>query len=149
MKLKLWALALCTGAGLTTAAAAEPWTDWTPTKGAIEIQTIKVDPNHIDDYLTGLKKTWVPDMENAKKHGIIDWYAVGVKLNGGAGANVQLVQHYPSLAGLEPDKARDQAMLAESRAAMSKEEGDKRVAEYDKYRTFVSDEIWTGVEFPK
>jgi hypothetical protein len=59
------------------------------------------------------------------------------------------VQHYPSLANLEPDKARDQAMMAEARAAVSKDKEDAIVAGYDKYRTFVSDEIWTGVDYPK
>jgi hypothetical protein len=85
----------------------------------------------------------------AKKHGIIDWYAVNVRLNSGAGANVLLLTHYPSLANLEPDKARDQAMMAESRAAVSKDQESKIVEGYDKYRTFVSDEIWTSVDFKK
>jgi hypothetical protein len=148
MKLKLLALAAC-ATGLATAAAAEPWTDWTPQKGATEVTTLKVDPNHIDDYLTGLKKSWVIGQEIAKKHGVIDWYQVMVKLNSGAGENVVLLVHYPSLANLEPDQARDKAIEAENYAALSKEEGEKMVSGYDKYRTFVSDELWTGVEYPK
>ena len=149
MKTALCALALCASAGLATTVAAEPWTDWTPTKGATEVTTLKVDPNHIDDYLSGIGKGWVREQELAKKHGIIDWYQVMVKLNATGGSNVVLIVHYPTLANLEPDKARDQAMLAESRAAMSKEDSDKQIAGYDKYRTFVSDDIWTGVDYPK
>jgi hypothetical protein len=149
MKTALCALALCASAGLATTVAAEPWTDWTPTKGATEVMTLKVDPNHIDDYLTGLRKSWVIGQEIAKKHGVIDWYQVMVKLNASGGENVVLIVHYPSLANLEPDKARDQAIQAEGYAALSKEEGAKMVTGYDKYRTFVSDEIWTGVDYPK
>ena len=36
-------------------AVAEPWVDWTPQKGVTSVTVVKVDPNHIDDYLTGLK----------------------------------------------------------------------------------------------
>lgn len=149
MNWKFGALALGAGLALAMAAQAEPWTDWTPTKGATEVVTVKVDPNHIDDYLTGLSKDWVKGQEMAKRHGIIDWYLVAVKLNATGGPNVVLVQHFPSLANLEPDMARDKAMEAEALAATPKDKEDAIVAGYDKYRTFVSDEIWTGVEFPK
>lgn len=137
------------GLALAGAAGAEPYQDWVPLKGGWEVTTIKVEPNHIDDYMTGLRKGWVQQQEIAKAHGVIDQYMALVKLNSGAGANVQLIVHYPSLANLEPDKARDQAMEREALAKASKETVDKAVAEYDKYRTFVSDDIWTGVEFVK
>jgi hypothetical protein len=41
------------------------------------------------------------------------------------------------------------AVMAESRARVSKEAGARVVAGYDHYRAFVSDDIWTGVDFPK
>ena len=149
MNWRIGALALGAALSLGMSAAAEPWTDYTPQKGATEVVTVKVDPNHIDDYLTGLSKDWAKGQEMAKRHGIIDWYLVAVKLNATGGPNIVLVQHYPSLANLEPDKARDQAMMAEARAAVPKDKEDSIVAGYDKYRTFVSDEIWTGVDYPK
>jgi hypothetical protein len=149
MKTIITAAALTAGLTLAGAAFAEPYVDWTPQKGAWEVTTIKVDPAHIDDYLTGLKKGWAPSQEIAKAHGIIDQYMILVKLNSGAGANVQLILHYPSLAMLEPDKARDQAIEKENLARVSRETEEKAVAEYDKYRTFVSDEFWTDVEFTK
>jgi hypothetical protein len=134
---------------MAAVAAAEPYKDYTPQKGATEVITIKVDPNHVDDYLTGLRQGWVPGQEMAKKHGVIDWYSVSVKLNAGAGANVVLIQHYPSLANLDPDKARDMALLAEAKAFEPKDKSDARIAGYEKYRTFVSDDLWTSVEFTK
>lgn len=149
MNYGLIALALGAGLGLAGAAAAEPWTDWMPMKGATEVVTLKVDPNHIDDYLTGIRRTWVAEQERAKAHGIIDSYSVVVKLNSNAGPNVRLITHYPSLANLDPDKARDLAMLAEGRKQMSDADAQKMVEGYDKYRTFVSDDIYTGVDFPK
>lgn len=144
-------LAIGLAAGLLTASAAfaEPYADYTPVKGAWHVTTIKVDPNHIDDYVTGLKKTWATGEELAKKHGVIDQYMILLKLNSGAGANVQLIEHYPSLANLEPDKARDLALQKEGEAMVSKDNMMKSVGEFDKYRTFVSDEFWRSLEFTK
>jgi hypothetical protein len=149
MKLMMGALALSAGLGLAAAAWAEPYTDYTPMKGVTEVLTVKVEPNHIDDYLTGLSKDWVKGQELAKQHGIIDSYNVVVKLNGGAGANVAFITHYPSLANLEPDKARYEAIMKEVRARQSKEQGEAITAGYDKYRTFVSDDFWTDMSFAK
>lgn len=150
MKTALCALALCASAGLATTVAAEPWTDWTPTKGATEVMTLKVDPNHIDDYLTGIKTSLVPSQEIAKKHGLIDDFMVLVRMDSsGGGANVMFVTHYPSLAAMEPDKARDQAMEQENYAVMSKEKGEALVGGFDKYRNFVGDGFWQVMDMGK
>jgi hypothetical protein len=131
------------------AAGAEPYVDYTPLKGVTHVQTIKVDPNHIDDYITGLKKSWVPGEEIAKKHGVIDYYQLMVKLNGGAGANVVLIEHYPSIAALDPDQARDQAMEKEGQAIISKDQSTALTNGFDKYREFISDDYYQAVEFAK
>ena len=149
MKPIVCALAMSMGLALAGAATADPWTDYTPQKGGWEVTTVKVDPNHVDDYLVGLKTAWVPQMEALKRHGVIDSYSVMVKLNSGAGDNVLLLLHYPTLANLEPDRARDTALLAESKAQMSKEAGEKLTNGFDKYRSFSSDDIWTGIDYPK
>jgi hypothetical protein len=142
--------AMLTVFALAAPAFAEPYVDYTPQKGGWEIQEIKVDPNHIDDYLTGLKTTWVIGEEIAKKHGIVDDYRILVRLNASGGdANVMLMQHYPSLSVLEPDKARDKAIEQEGYAAVSKEKGQAMVAGYDKYRTFVRDNIYVVMDTAK
>lgn len=136
---------LCAGA-----AYAEPYVDYMPQKGVWHVTTVKVDPNHIDDYVTGLKKTWVTAEEIAKKHGLIDSYQIMIKLNGSDGqGNVLLLEHYPSIASLDPDQARDQAMERENYAAVPKSDGEKAVAGYDKYRVFVGDDYWTDISFGK
>jgi hypothetical protein len=145
----VFATALTAGAFMATAAAAEPYVDYMPMKGVWEVQTIKVDPNHIDDYLTGLKKNFVPILETEKRHGLIDQYLILQKLNGNAGANIQIVQHYPSAAALDPDQARDQAIDKEVKARFSKEQSDKIIEGYDKYRSFEADDMWTQVDMSK
>ena len=53
------------------------------------------------------------------------------------------------VAALAPDKARDQAIEKEIYASVPKEEGDRAVAGYEKYRTFVDDAYWTEVTLAK
>lgn len=128
---------------LAGAGRAEPYKDYTPQKGVWQVQEVHVDPNHIDDYLTGIRTSLIPGQAIAKKHGVIDNFMVLVRMDSsGGGANVMFVTHYPSLTGLEPDKARDQAIEAESLAVLSKEKGAALVGGFDKYRTFVGDGYW-------
>jgi hypothetical protein len=144
--------AVCGVAALAMAgqALAEQYKDYTPRKGAWQITEVHVDSNHIDDYLTGLRTTWVPSSEIAKKHGIIDDYAVLVRVDpAGHGANVLLTQHLTSLGNLEADKARDDAMQKEFYATLPKEKCEAMVAGYDKYRTFVGDGFYQVMDFAK
>ena len=149
MNRMLFASVLGACALIATAAGADPYVDYMPMKGVWEVQTIKVDPNHIDDYLTGLKKNFIPILETEKRHGLIDQYMILQKLNGNAGDNIQIIQHYPSAASLDPDQARDQGIDKEVKARFSKEQSDKIIAGYDKYRTFEADEMWTQVDMSK
>lgn len=135
---------------VASAGRAEPYKDYTPQKGVWQVQEIHVDPNHIDDYLTGLKTSLIPGQEIAKKHGLIDNYIVLVRLDaGGKAANVMLVTHFPALSALEPDKARDQAIEQEGFAAVSKVKGQALVAGFEKYREFVSDGYWQAMDMGK
>jgi hypothetical protein len=150
MKIQILSGVAAIAAFLATAAAAEPYDDYTPQKGAWHVTTVKVDPNHIDDYLTGLKKTWQPAEEISKKHGLIDSYQIMVKLNASDGqGNVLLVEHIPNLSLLDPDRARDQAIEKEGYAAMPKAQSETMVKGFDQYRTFVGDDYWTEMTFTK
>ena len=138
----LGALALCAA----TTASAEQWVDYTPETGVWDINAIDVDPNHIDDYLVGLKRSQVPFFEILKKRGMIDAYKFVVR-NGYAknSPSVLIMVHYTSHAALTPDKARDQAIEKEVLAGFSKAQGDAAVAGYEKYRTFIDNGQWTEV----
>lgn len=133
-----------------TSAKAEQYVDYTPESGFWNINSIDVDPNHIDDYLTGLRKSQAPFFEIMKKRGLIDAYKFVVR-NGYVKArpSVLIMVHYPSYASMTPDKARDQAIEKEIRATFSKEQGDAAVAGYEKYRTFLDEAQWTEVTMTK
>ncbi len=130
-------------------ALAEPFVDYTPMPGAWEIQTRTIEPTHIDDYLKLLHSYWVPMEEIEKKHGIIDDYKVLVKINSAEGGNVLLLEHYPTLSSMEPDRARDQAVQRESDAFMSRDRSDKLLAGIDSYRSFASDVLYRSVDVAK
>ena len=138
-------LAACAGA-----AAATPYVDYAIQKGAWHVITIKVDANRIDDYVTSLKKTWGTVEEINKRHGLIDSYQIMVKLNPeGGDANVLLIEHLPNMSALEPDLARDLQMLKELRATQSTADRSQALADFDKYRTFVSDDYWKELVYTK
>ncbi len=146
MMLGIAAIACVTSAPLM----AKQYKDYSPTKGTWEVNAIEVDPNHIDDYLTGLRKSQVPGFEVMKKHGIIDDYHFAVRTGYSKGSpNVLIWVHFTSYAMLEPDKARDTMVENEILATFSEEEGKIAVAGYEKYRQFLDDGFWTEMVMAK
>lgn len=133
-----------------TVSSAKMYVDYTPQKGAWEINAVEVDPNHVDDYLVGLRHTQIPLFEILKKHALIDDYKIVVRNGYTKGSpNVLIETHIPSLALLEPDKARDTALDKEMLATLPEAEGKAAIAGYEKYRQFLDDSYWSDVTFAK
>lgn len=127
-------------------ALARQYKDYMPQKGVWEINAIEVDPNHIDDYLTGLRKSQVPGFEVMRAHGVIDSYRFLVRNGYNKGSpNVLIETHLTSAAMLEPDQARDQMIEREIYAKFSEADGKIAVAGYEKYRQFVDNGTWSEV----
>ena len=131
-------------------ASAKQYVDYAPEKGLWEIVAVDVDPNHVDDYLVGLRKSQVPGFEIMKKHGIIDGYKFLVRNGYSKGSPTVLIEtHLTSAAMLDPDKARDQMIEREILATLSEADGKVAVAGYEKYRQFLEDSFWTEVTIAK
>ncbi len=97
-----------------SAAAAEPYVDYTPQKGYWSINAVEVDPNHVDDYLTGLRSSQGSAFEVLKRRGLIDDYKFMVRTGYQKGSpNVLIMTHVPSTALDDPDQVRDQAVQKE------------------------------------
>ena len=136
--------------GLVAQALAEPYVDYSPQKGYWRINAIEVDPNHVDDYLTGLRHSQITAFEVLKRRGLIDDYKLVVRQGYVKGSpNVLILTHSASMASLDADKARDQAVDQETYALFSKEQGKTAVAGYEKYRTFIDDAMWTEMTMAK
>jgi len=149
-KLVLTALGAATIMFVSVPAAAKPYVDYTPTKGYWDINAVEVDPNHIDDYLTGLSKSLIPTFETLKKHGVIDDYKFLSRNGYNKGSpNVLIMTHSASNAVLDANKERDQAIDREIEALFTKAQNDAAIAGYEKYRTFVGDSQWTVIQMGK
>ena len=131
-------------------AIAKQYVDYTPQKGVWQVSAIEVDPNHVDEYLTGLRKSQVPGFEVMKKRGMMDSYKFLVRTGYAKGSpNVLIMTHLTSAALLEPDKARDQAVEKEIYATFSEADGKVAVAGYEKYRQFLDDGLWSEMTMEK
>ena len=131
-------------------ATAKQYVDYTPQKGYWDVNAVEVDPNHIDDYLTGLSKSLIPTYETLKKRGLIDDYKFMVRSGYVKGTpNVLQMTHSKSYGLLDADQPRDQAIEKEIDALFTKEQNDAAIAGYEKYRTFIDNAQWTDIIMKK
>jgi len=103
-KLLLTAL-LFTFFAQTALAQLEPFEDYDVSDALWNITFIKVDPNMGDDYLEGLKATWVESNNVAKELGQIeDFHIYRSQLPQSGDVNLFLVTKFANSAQLEPNK---------------------------------------------
>ncbi|MEJ2400736.1 MAG: hypothetical protein P8Y52_05000 [Xanthomonadales bacterium] len=100
----------------------EPWTDYEVSDELWNITTVKVDPNMGDDYLEGLRETWVASNRIAKELGQIeDFFIYRSVLAESGHANLFLVVRFADSDQLDPNKeAYDKFMKAWGEANQEK-----------------------------
>ena len=90
---------------------AEIWVDYEPAEQVTEMTVVKVKPNMLDDYLMGIKSTWVDSCEIQKELGHIVSCAVYTASTAGTDPNVFLTITYENLAAMGPDKENMRSLL--------------------------------------
>ena len=131
-----------------TAQSTEIYKDYVPSKAVWNVTMVKVVPNRIDDYLGGLKQSWVGGCEISKKQGIIEDCSIFVsETNAGGPFNVMLVQKFVSGAIREPDEARYNAFMTEFRKGLEKAKQDELVKGYEEFRSFFGEMDFRRVEW--
>lgn len=149
-KLVLTALGAAAIVFASAPAAAKQYVDYTPQKGYWDINAVSVDPNHVDDYLTGISKSLVPVFETLKRRGLIDEYKFLSRIGYVKDSpNVLILTHSKTTGVLDADRERDQAVEAEINAAFSEAQQDAAVAGYEKYRTFIDNGQWIDIKMGK
>jgi len=114
-------LLLALGSG-SAKAQLDPYKDYDTSDAVWQITTVKVDANMGDDYLEGIKKTWVAASKVAKELGQIEEYAIyRSDLPQSGDFNLLLVVKFKDTADLAPSKAKYDAFM--------KKWGEKRVKE--------------------
>ena len=107
----------------------KPYVDYETSDSVWHITTVKVHANATDDYLEGIRQTWVASQNVAKELGQIeDYFVYASDLPGSGDFNMLLVTKFKSSADVAPSKARYEAFM--------KEWGDARV---QKTRAIVKD----------
>jgi hypothetical protein len=106
MQFKLLLTALLLSLFSTAALAQlDPFTDYDISDELWNITLIKVDPNMGDDYLEGLRDTWVAANKVAKELGQIeDFFIFRSQLPESGHANLFLVVKYPNSDSLDPNR---------------------------------------------
>lgn len=83
----------------------EPFKDYDVSKELYNVTLVKVDPNMGDDYLEGIRDTWVAANKVAKDLGQIEDYAIyRSEVSESGDANLFLVVKYADSGQLEPNK---------------------------------------------
>ena len=107
--------------------------------GVIELTTVKVKTNFLQQYLDGIEKTWVAASEIQKEMGIISNYNVYV---GNDGSTVYLTLTYPSWANKAPWSDDQAAEFEEKfRKTISQEDNVQLSQSYEDIREIVSVEL--------
>ena len=107
--------------------------------GVIELTTVKVKTNFLQDYLDGIEQTWVAAAKIQQEMGIISNYNVYI---GNDGSTVYLSQTYPSWANKAPWTDEQTAEFQKKfDAVMSQEDNTKMAQSYEDIREIVSVEL--------
>ena len=108
--------------------------------GVIELTTVKVKTNFLQDYLDGIEKTWVAAAKIQQEMGIISNYNVYV---GNDGSTVYLTQTYPSWANKAPwtDEQTAEFQKRFNAEVMSDDDNTALAQSYEDIREIISVEL--------
>ena len=107
--------------------------------GVIELTTVKVKTNFLQQYLDGIEQTWVAAAKIQQDMGIISNYNVYV---GNDGSTVYLTMTYPSWANKAPWSDEQAAEFQEQfRETISQDENIQLSQSYEDIREIVSVEL--------
>lgn len=106
MRLKSFlAIVLLAGFSLSANAQLDPFTDYDISDAVWNVTQVKVDANMGDDYLEGIKETWVASNTVAKELGQIEDFMIFQSTLPQSGDwNLMLVVKFSSLDDLKPSK---------------------------------------------
>jgi hypothetical protein len=121
--------------------AAQAYKTWVPSKEITNVTMVRVMPGAFDQYMAGLKQTWLPACEEQKKMGtVIDCGIYASTTMNNRDFNVILTIVSPSAGATDPDQARDDKLTAALQARLSQEKRDGLVASYKELRSFFGEQ---------
>ena len=127
--------------------SAEPWVDYELSEEVIEMTVVTVKPGMKDDYLMGIKKTWVDACKIQKELGHIIGCGVYTANTAGTDPNVFLTIRYENLAAMGPNKEKYNEFTEAWRKKISESEQEGIVGGYDDMREIVDLVVLQEVTF--
>jgi len=128
--------------------SAEIFKDYVPSKAVWNVTMVKVDPNHIDDYLGGLRQSWMTGCAAGKKAGTLEDCSIFVSETAAGGPfNVMLVTKFTSAAMQEPNEESYNKVMAETRKTLAEAKEKELVKGYEEYRTFFDEANFRRIEW--
>ena len=112
MKYAILAVGLAVAITVPASAQLKPYTDYTVSDSVSNISTVKVKENMVEDYLQGIRNTWVASNEASIRLGQMKSYNVYVSDLANSGEfNVMLVTTFANTNDLGPNRARYEAFM--------------------------------------
>ena len=125
----------------------EPWVDYELSEEVVEMTVVTVKPNMKDDYLMGIKKTWVDSCNIQKELGHIIGCAVYTANTAGTDPNVFLTIRYENLAAMGPNKDKYNEFMEAWRKKISESDQEDIAGGYGDMREIVDLVILQEVNF--
>ena len=112
MKIGILAFGLAVALSAPASAQLKLYQDYTVSDSVSTVTTVKVKENMVEDYLQGIRNTWIASNAVAKKLGQMKDYHVYVSdLPNSGEFNVVLVTEFANTNDLAPNKARYDAFM--------------------------------------
>jgi hypothetical protein len=126
---------------------AEPWVDYELSDQVTEMTVVTVKPGYKDDYLMGIKKTWVDACSVQKELGHIVSCSVYSAETAGTDPNVFLTITYADLAAMGPNKKRYKEFNDAWRKKISETDQEEIAGGYGDIREIVDLVVLRKVNF--
>ncbi len=112
MKTGILVFGLAVALSAPVSAQLKPYQDYTVSDSVSNVTTVKVKENMVEDYLQGIRNTWISSNAVAKQLGQMKDYHVYVSdLPNSGEFNVMLVAEFANTSDLAPNKARYEAFM--------------------------------------
>lgn len=148
MKYAILALGFAVAMSAPASAQLKPYTDYTVSDSVSNVSTIKVKENMVEDYLQGIRNTWVASNEAAIRLGQMKSYNVYVSDLANSGEfNVILVTTFANTSDLAPNRARYEAFMKAWGAANEASSRSTTTTVYPNIRTITGEYLMREVTF--
>jgi len=129
--------------------SAEIYKDYVLSKEVYDMIFVHVFPNRLDDYLDGMKQTWWSSWCQAEKKdgAAIDCQIYASTTMDNRDFNVVFITKRPSAAMSDPDEARYNAVMADTRKKLTEDKQKSLVAGYNEMRTIFGQQIFRQLTF--